>query len=55
MPVTLAHLSSLGLTPADVKWRVVAGNFKAARRTGKAADRIIADTGSFHNHAAHKS
>lgn len=53
MPVTLAHLSSLGLTPADVKWRVVAGNFKAARRTGKAADRIIADTGSFHNHAAH--
>ena len=42
VPLTLTHLETLELTPADVKWRVEAGNLKAARRTGVAADRITA-------------
>ncbi len=41
-PLTLDHLESLGLTAADVHWRVEVGNLKAARRTGVADDGITA-------------
>ena len=50
-PLTVAHLRALGLTPADVKWRVRLANHKAFRRTGDINDRIDADSGSFNDHA----
>ena len=50
-PLTSAILTEEGLTPADVRWRVRAGNVKAFRRTGDENDRILADTGVFSAHA----
>lgn len=51
LPVTEKLLSDAGLSLADVEWRVQVGNHKAFRRTGRAADRIDADTGWFRGHA----
>lgn len=53
-PLTTAHLEAAGLTPADLRWRVVAANLKAARRTGDGKDGIHADTGPFSDHAEHQ-
>lgn len=50
-PLTLAHLDALGLTPQDIKWRAIAGNLKAFRRTGDPGDRVTATTGLFSDHA----
>jgi hypothetical protein len=52
-PLTLTHLTDLGLTPAQVQWTVRAGNFKAARRTGQAGDRVTAAAGPFGDFAVH--
>lgn len=50
-PLTLDILSDLGLTPADVKWRVHVANIKPFRRTGDPNDRIDAKLGPFSTHA----
>ncbi|MDQ6701237.1 MAG: hypothetical protein M3Z36_13740 [Acidobacteriota bacterium] len=52
LPLTTSHLADLQLSPADVKWHVVAANIKAFRRTRAAADKITADTGSFSDHSS---
>lgn len=52
-PLTIDHLSELGLSAADVRWQVRAGNVKAARRTGQSADRVTANTPPFTDHAVH--
>lgn len=52
-PLTKTHLSELGLSPDDVRWRVNVGNLKAYRRTGDENDKIIADTGFFSDHVRH--
>lgn len=52
-PLTLKHLTDLGLAPSQVEWKVTAGNFKASRRTGKTEDRVQADTGVFGDHQEH--
>ncbi|MER5982275.1 hypothetical protein [Streptomyces sp. NPDC001787] len=52
-PLTTAGLEAVGLTPADLRWRVVVANLKAARRTGDVKDGIHADTGPFNDHAEH--
>jgi hypothetical protein len=49
-PVTVGMLETLGLDPSAVTWTVNLANVKAARRTGKAEDKIIADL-SFSDHA----
>ncbi len=41
-PLTVSHLESLGLTPANVQWFVEVGNLKAFRRTGVEEDKILA-------------
>jgi hypothetical protein len=51
-PLTSAHLSELGLTPANVVWHVRTGNHKLHRRTGDPNDKIEADSGTFSDHAA---
>lgn len=40
-PITLALLAELGMSPASVKYRITAGNRKAARRTGTATCAFI--------------
>lgn len=50
-PLTLAHLSDLGLAPSALTWRVRAANVKASRRTGHPGDKITADTDTFTDHA----
>ena len=50
--LTMAHLNTLGLTPADLKWRVTFANLKPFRRTGNSADKVEADTGVFNDHAS---
>lgn len=52
-PVTVELLARDGLTPADVRWRTQVGNIKMFRRTKDPADRILADTDAFSDHAAH--
>jgi hypothetical protein len=52
-PLTQAHLEALGLVPAVLKWRVIAANLKASRRTGDADDAVYADTGEFSDHEPH--
>jgi len=50
-PLTIDLLAQEGATPADVRWQVQVANLKASRRTGDERDRIVADTGSFADHA----
>ncbi|MFI1935820.1 hypothetical protein ACH44C_01285 [Streptomyces purpureus] len=52
-PLTTAGLEAVGVTPTDLRWRVVVANLKAARRTGDTEDGIHADTGPFSDHAEH--
>ncbi|HEV7808535.1 MAG TPA: hypothetical protein VGO80_22195 [Solirubrobacteraceae bacterium] len=51
-PVTTALLERSELRPSDVCWRAHVANHKIFRRTGKADDRIEADTGDFSDHGA---
>jgi hypothetical protein len=53
VPLTIDHLSDLGLKPADLVWRTRAANLKVFRRTGKVGDKVEADTGAFSGHDAH--
>ncbi|HSY48840.1 MAG TPA: hypothetical protein VLC46_08520 [Thermoanaerobaculia bacterium] len=53
VPLTAALLAKNKLTIDDVEWRAQVGNHKAFRRTGKAPDRIDADTGWFRGHRPH--
>lgn len=41
-PLTKAHLTDLGLAPADVEWSVQAANLKVFRRTGDRNDMVQA-------------
>src|SRR5579871_5526974 len=41
-PLTVRHLTDLGLNPWDVKWSVAAANIKAYRRTGHVGDQVRA-------------
>jgi hypothetical protein len=50
-PLTLAHLSDLQASAADVQWRVRAANHKAFRRTADSNDKIEIDTSTFSDHA----
>lgn len=52
-PLTTAHLDALGLAPSDLRWQAIAANLKAARRTGNAGDRVVAETGVFSDYVAH--
>lgn len=51
-PLTVARLTELGLTPADVRWQVRAANHKVFRRTRQENDQVTADTGAFSDHGA---
>ncbi len=53
VPLTLDHLTALGLTAGDVNWRARAGNLKVYRRTDDPRDRVTADTQVFSNHDRH--
>lgn len=53
VPLTLDHLTALGLAASDVIWRARAGNFKVYRRTDDQRDRVTADTQVFSNHERH--
>lgn len=53
VPLTIDHLSELGVGPAAVKWRARAANRKPFRRTGDARDIVAAATGIFSDHVAH--
>ena len=53
VPLTKALLEKNKLSVDDVEWRAQVGNHKAFRRTGKAPDRIDADTGWFRGHGLH--
>jgi hypothetical protein len=49
-PLSILDLQQLGLNASDLRWRVQAANGKAERRTGEAADAVLADTGVFNEH-----
>jgi hypothetical protein len=53
VPLTVAILEENGLSPADVKWSIKAGNLKVFRRTGKDEDRVYATAGPFSDHDVH--
>jgi len=53
VPLTLEHLEDLGVTPANLVWRVRAANLKVFRRTGDPRDKVEADTGPFSDHDVH--
>ncbi len=52
-PLDLALLEEYGLTAADVKWSVKAGNLKVFRRTGDVNDRVYAECDSISDHQSH--
>lgn len=49
-PLTSDLLTRHGASAGDITWRVKVGNRKVERRTGKAGDRVEADTGRFSDH-----
>ena len=49
--LTILDLQQLGLSASDLRWRVQVANRKAERRTGRAADAVLADTGVFSDDA----
>ena len=51
-PLTVDLLKKNKLTQADVKWTVQVGNIKVFRRTGKPADRVLAEH-TFSDHEPH--
>ena len=53
-PLTLGHLSALGLDPGAVRWRVTAANRKAVRRTGQLEDLVEASTKWVSDHEQHE-
>src|ERR1022692_211771 len=52
-PLTIRLLTEYGLSPADVKWSVEAGNLKVFRRTGNEKDRVKAELNSISDHGSH--
>ncbi len=50
VPLTVEMLDEMGLSPADVSWRVRVANRKVARRTGNEKDAVTADSGWFSHH-----
>jgi hypothetical protein len=50
VPLTAVHLRQLDLTPADIKWNIIAANLKAFRRTGDVNDKIEANIPALSNH-----
>jgi hypothetical protein len=53
-PLTVEVLKRYGLSEADVRWSVRAGNLKVFRRTGIKEDRVYAEVDSVSDHASHK-
>jgi hypothetical protein len=53
-PLTIDLLAAEGLQPDGIRWSVEVGNLKAFRQTGDPRDKVIATTGKFSDHAAHK-
>jgi hypothetical protein len=53
-PLTLDHLTQLGLRPSHVKWRATATNSKAWRRTGEPKDTVTASIDRFSDHRSHE-
>lgn len=53
-PLTTALLADVGLTDADVKWRVRVANRKVARRTADDRDEVKAEVGPFSSHEPQK-
>jgi hypothetical protein len=53
IPLTIDHLTELGLTPAAILWRAQAANRKPFRRTGDPRDIVAATTDTFSDHSVH--
>jgi hypothetical protein len=51
LPLTLAELGDLGLSPGDLSWSVTVGNLKMLRRTGDPGDRISIEINGITDHA----